>query len=66
MNNWSLPMFACRYGNLELLQYLAQKKFTLDGAYQYTLVHAACFGNELEVLRYLIDVMKKEPVPHNE
>ncbi|KAL4483906.1 hypothetical protein ABPG72_013912 [Tetrahymena utriculariae] len=66
MNSWSIPMFACRYGNLQLLEFLHKKKLIYEGNYQYTLVHAACFGNEIEVLKYLLDVLKKDPVPMNE
>jgi ankyrin repeat protein len=63
LNNWTPAMFACRYGNLELLKYFVDNSCIIDGFSPYTLIHAACFGNEIEVLHYLIDELKKSVTP---
>lgn len=40
-----------------------EKGHYLEGSSPYTLIHSACFGNEIETVKYLVDVLKKEPTP---
>ena len=51
-------MYACRYGSVEILRLLQKHKFSLKASLQkknYSLIHSACFGHSLEVLRYLVE-----------
>lgn len=62
-NNWTPVMYACRYGNVELLDYFVENGFILELPGTYGLLHIASFAGELEVLKYLIEKLKKDPNP---
>jgi hypothetical protein len=58
-------MYACRYGNVNMLKLLIDHKFKLEN-YQkknYSLIHSACFGHNLEVLRFLVNEIKLDVNP---
>jgi len=57
-----------RYGRFELLKYFndnSQKspKFIIDGISTYTIIHAACFGGEYLILKYILDTLHGDPTP---
>lgn len=54
-------MYVIRFGNLELFSYLWPIREKFENTSGYTYVHAACFGNELDMLKILVDE-KKETV----
>jgi len=62
-NNWTPVMYACRYGNVELLEFFVEKQFILEIPGTYGLLHIASFAGELQVLKYLIEKLKKDPNP---
>jgi len=62
-NNWTPVMYACRYGNVELLTFFVENAFILEIPGTYGLLHIASFSGELPVLRYLIEKLKKDPNP---
>ena len=62
-NNWTPAMYAARYGRKELIEFFINNNFSLESNSPYTLVHAAAFGNECEMLKLLIDIFKREPTP---
>ena len=62
-NNWTPVMYACRYGNVELLEFFVEAQFILEIPGTYGLLHIASFAGELNVLRYLVEKLKKDPNP---
>jgi len=62
-NNWTPVMYACRYGNVELLDYFVENNFVLEIPGTYGLFHIASFSGELHVLKYLIEKLKRDPNP---
>lgn len=53
-------MYAVRYGNAALIDYLYNKGLLEEHSQcNYSLVHAACFNNDVETLRLLIDKYEK-------
>lgn len=65
-NQWGLTMYACRYGSVQMLRLLQSYSFSLTAGHQkknYSLVHSACFGHSLEVLRYLVEEQGQEVNP---
>jgi hypothetical protein len=47
-------MFAARYGHLPIVEYLANKGAKLENPSTYNALHAACFGQSISTVRYLI------------
>lgn len=66
-NNWSPLMYAVRYGNFELVRYFLEKGHAMyvPNIYSNTLVHAACYGSNPEMLTYLLGELKMDPNPPN-
>lgn len=66
-NNWSPMMYAVRYGNFKLLNYLIETGHHLyvPNIYCNTLVHAACYGDNPKMLTYLLSDLKQDPNPVN-
>ncbi len=62
-NNWTPVMYACRYGNVELLAYFYEARFAMEIPGTYGLFHIASFAGELPILRYLIEEISKDPNP---
>lgn len=53
-------MYAVRYGNLRLIRYLHEHGLLTEHPQcTYSLVHAACFNNDIETLRLIIDELKR-------
>ncbi len=53
------------YGNLDLAKGLIERKYLPDNVSTYTSIHAACFGNELEILKYLVDDLGLDVNPNS-
>ena len=66
-NNWSPAMFAVRYGNFRLLDYFVKNEHELDAIniYNNTVVHAACYANNSDMLIYLLKDLHRNPNPLN-
>ena len=60
---WTPVMFACRYGHVEILEYLHKKGAQLEFERGYSCLHVACYGGEPEVIKYLFEVAKVNPNP---
>lgn len=60
-------MYAVRYGNFKLLNYLIETGHHLyvPNIYCNTLVHAACYGDNPKMLTYLLSDLKQDPNPVN-
>ena len=52
---WTPIMFAARYGHLAIVKILAQKGAKLELTSTYNSLHAACFGQSIETVRYLVE-----------
>ena len=48
-------MFAARYGHLPIVKFLAGKGAKLELTSTYNSLHAACFGQSIETVRYLVE-----------
>ena len=48
-------MFAARYGHLPVVKYLANEGAKLEPTSTYNPLHAACFGQSIDTVRYLIE-----------
>ena len=57
-------MFAARYGHLKIVQYLVNEGAAIDHANTfYNPLHAACFGQNIETVKYLIYEKKVDVNP---
>ena len=63
MISWTPAMFACRNGYKDILQYLHQNGAQLERERGYSAIHAACFGGDPDILRYLLEDAKVNPNP---
>ena len=64
-NDWSPVMYACRYGNIELLLALKEIGFNFEknSSTMTTLLHLSFYSENMKVIRYLIlslDMCNKE------
>ena len=48
-------MFAARYGHIKVVQYLAEQGAELEPTTTYNPLHAACFGQSIETVRFLVE-----------
>ena len=60
---WTPVMFAARYGHLTIVKYLSTKGAKLELTSTYNSLHAACFGQSIETVRYLIYEQKCDVNP---
>lgn len=58
-------MFACRYGYKEIVEYLHEQGAMLERDRGYGALHAACYGGDTEIVRYLLEVAKVTPNPES-
>lgn len=65
MIGWTPVMFACRYGYLDILQYLHKAGALLERERGYCALHAACYGGDTEIVRYLLEEAKVSPNPES-
>ena len=52
---WTPIMFSARYGHIKVVQYLAEQGAELEPTTTYNPLHAACFGQSIETVRYLVE-----------
>ena len=61
---WTPIMFAARYGHLKIVQYLAQQGAQIEHSSTfYNSLHAACFGQSIDTVKFLINDCKVDVNP---
>ncbi len=59
-------MFACRYGHKEILEFLHKKGAQLEFERGYNCLHVACYGGDIDTMRYLFETAKVNPNPESQ
>ena len=59
-------MFACRYAYLDMVKYLYSKGAEVEREKGYAALHAACYGGDYEVVKFLLTELKIKPNPQSQ
>jgi hypothetical protein len=51
-------MYACRYGNYELLKIFKELGFIIDANNALSLLHLTCFSENMDIIKYLVSTVK--------
>ena len=59
-------MFACRYAYLDIVKYLSEKGAIFEREKGYASLHAACYGGDYQITRFLLAEKKINPNPESQ
>ena len=62
---WTPIMFACRYGYKDIVEFLHKQGALVEFERGYCCSHLACYGADVDTLKYLFEVAKVSPNPES-